>query len=559
MSEILLPTPVVDEGGGYQARRIIVLSGPVSAGKTTLAETLRTKYRMEWFKTRDVIGDPNVERQERRALQRAGAARDRRTGGRWVVDALMRHLARHDAPDRRVHDVIVDAVRTRPQVDAIREAFGARVTHVHLMAPLGVLSARYEERRLGSGRTAVRELASYAEVHADAVERRVKQLENIADVVIDTARNSADDVVVRVASALGLYGRTLERLVDVVVGAAYGGEGKGHIASYLAPEYGLLVRGGGPDAGHTVFERPVPYTFHHLPSGTRKSSAMLALGPGAVLWVDALLAEIADCDVDRTRLAIDPNAMIVAPQDRVSQRRLAARDSELDAATVGTAAARRVLRRAAKPTVRLAQHVPALRPYLRDMQDVLEDAFRNGRRVLLEGTQGTGLSLYHARSYPHVAPRDTSVSGCLSEVGIPPHRVRRTVMVCRPYTVYAPVNREGVSGLTWEEVSTRSRVPLDELLETVPPQRGSTTARRQRVAEFDWTLLRRSATVNGPTDVALCFTDHISLDNQRAFRFEQLTGHTIRFIEEIERVASAPVSLISTRFHARSIIDRRSW
>lgn len=47
--------------------------------------------------------------------------------------------------------------------------------------------------------------------------------------------------------------------------------------------------------------------------------------------------------------------------------------------------------------------------------------------------------------------------------------------------------------------------------------------------------------------------------NREARRFEQLTEDTIRFIEEIERVASAPVSLISTRFDSRSIIDRRSW
>jgi len=65
--------------------------------------------------------------------------------------------------------------------------------------------------------------------------------------------------------------------------------------------------------------------------------------------------------------------------------------------------------------------------------------------------------------------------------------------------------------------------------------------------------------LNGPTDIALTFTDYIDATNRDARRFEQLSAPTIRFIEEIEAVAAAPVTLISTRFHERSVIDRRSW
>ena len=72
-------------------------------------------------------------------------------------------------------------------------------------------------------------------------------------------------------------------------------------------------------------------------------------------------------------------------------------------------------------------------------------------------------------------------------------------------------------------------------------------------------LLRKAASLNGPTDIALTFTDYISIKNRNARRYEQLTQETIRLIEEIERVAGAPVSLIATRFHYRSIIDRRAW
>jgi adenylosuccinate synthase len=72
-------------------------------------------------------------------------------------------------------------------------------------------------------------------------------------------------------------------------------------------------------------------------------------------------------------------------------------------------------------------------------------------------------------------------------------------------------------------------------------------------------LLRKSAQLNFPTDIALTFVDYLHHKNRGARRFDQLQPETIRFIEEVERVANAPVSLISTRFHPRSVIDRRTW
>ena len=77
--------------------------------------------------------------------------------------------------------------------------------------------------------------------------------------------------------------------------------------------------------------------------------------------------------------------------------------------------------------------------------------------------------------------------------------------------------------------------------------------------EFDWMLLRRAASLNGPTDIAITFVDYISIKNREARRFEQLTPETLHFLEEVERIAAAPVTLITTRFHSRSIIDRRTW
>jgi adenylosuccinate synthase len=110
--------------------------------------------------------------------------------------------------------------------------------------------------------------------------------------------------------------------------------------------------------------------------------------------------------------------------------------------------------------------------------------------------------------------------------------------------------------ITWKEISRRSSIPEKELRGV---ELGSVSKKERRVGEFDWVLLRRAASLNAPTDIALTFADYIDKRNSEARRFEQLTSPTIRFTEEIEKVASASVSLVSTRFHWKSIIDRRTW
>jgi adenylosuccinate synthase len=545
------------------AKRIILLSGPVASGKSTLGLLLADRYRVQHVKTRQIIRTkfPKVE-QERGALQKAGDRLDRDTKGAWVATEVSRLAA--EIEEEAV--ILVDSVRTADQIRALREAFGPRVVHMHLSAPDEVLEQRYLERQ---GPT--REFTTYAELVRNRTEAGIGKLAQIADVVIDTKLSSKTDVLVRAASHLGFYGRSYARLVDVLIGGAYGSEGKGHIASYLAREYDYLVRVGGPNAGHQVYERPSPYIHHQLPSGTRQTEARLVIAPGAVIEVGSLVKEINQCDVSVDRLSIDPRAMIIDARDVAFEEKTLKPWIGSTAQGVGAATARRIMRGALKPglargtklgQVRLAGHIPQLQPWVKDTREVLDDAFFAGRRVLVEGTQGAGLSLYHGE-YPHVTSRDTTVAGCLSEAGIAPSRLRKIVMVCRTYPIRVqnPDQKGMTSGpmtreLNWEEIAERSGQSVEELKER---ERTSTTRRQRRVMEFDWTLLRRAASLNGPTDIALTFADYLSPKNARARRFEQLTPDTINFIQEIERVAAAPVSLISTRFHYRSIIDRRAW
>src|SRR5882672_3069666 len=127
-----------------------------------------------------------------------------------------------------------------------------------------MLAKRYK----GRGNAGVRELPNYSAVGKNPTESRVADLRESADFVVDTERCTCEDILVRVATFLGLVARDYSRLVDVYVGGEYGSEGKGHIISYVAREYQVLVRVGGPNAGHKVYMEEAPFTHHQLPSGT---------------------------------------------------------------------------------------------------------------------------------------------------------------------------------------------------------------------------------------------------------------------------------------------------
>ena len=573
-----------EQGGTTMDRRIILLSGAVASGKSMLAYQLANRFNMKLLRTSAVLRAKMARSDEpgRIALQDFGDELDQSTSGAWVLDSL-RQMLEAEATST---NVVVDSVKIQAQIDAIRDVYGSLVTHIHMTAPLDVLTSRYESRESSSHRA---EQLTYPDVRSNQTESLVDGLSEIADVVIDSNRCTEEDVLVRVGSHLRLFGETNFGWVDVIVGGQFGSEGKGQIAAYLAGDYDLLVRVGGPNAGHKVFEIPAPYTHHQLPSGTRRTAVpRLLIGAGAVLNVDALLKEISECNVDATRLKIDRNAMVIIEEDfatesdlvkgivdagtRLKIDRNAMVIIEEDFATesdlvkgigstgqgVGSATSRRILHR--NLGTKLAKDVPQLEPFMCNALEVLQDAFAANGRVCLEGTQGTGLSLYHG-IYPYVTSRDTNVSGCLAEAGIPPGKVRRVVMVCRTYPIRVENPDGGTSGplsqeISFEAISDRSGIPLEELEST---ERTSTTDRARRIGEFDWELLRKASLLNRPTDIALTFSDYLTIENRAAKRFEQLHADTINFIQEIERVSGARVSLISTGFNPRSIIDRRSW
>lgn len=537
--------------------QIVLLSGRIGAGKTQLAQALVARHDAILIKTRQLILQASPRTKEQRLeLQKAGERLDRSTGGRWVGNALVSLIEEQGSEAGLSTGLFVlDAVRIAGQIEAIRAVFGSSVVHhIHLTASDGTLARRYSERTAASDAG-----VSFDQAAANATERHVEALKQVADTVVNTDYCTIEGVFVRATALLGLYPRSVDPLVDVLVGGQYGSEGKGNIVGHIAPEYDIFVRVGGPNAGHKVYAEPKPEAYFHLPSGSERApNAQLILGPGAVIYPPKLLTEITTHKIPFDRLIIDEQAMIIEDRDRdIEVEKLSTMGST--AQGVGSASARKIMGRGGRedPLVRLAKDVPELRPYIKESQRVLELAYCRGQRILLEGTQGTSLSLHHG-PYPHVTSRDTTVAGCLADAGIAPRRVRKVVVVFRTYPIRVGGPSGDLSGgeISYEILSERSGIPIDELRTN---EVTTTTLRQRRLGEFDWAQLHRSCLLNSPTDIALTFVDYLSVKNRQAFRFEQLTEETLRFIEEVERVAGQPVTMISTKFDWRNVIDRRSW
>ncbi len=530
-------------------RYIIAISGPVAVGKSALAEELLRRFSSHRISTRTLLLDEGCPN-ERDALIEAGKRLDVDTDGRWVRDGIARYVAEHEGKDV----ILVDAVRTARQVAHLRETYGYRLVHVHVTAPFEVVKKRYEDRGsvADTGMT-------YDQVSADPTEAGVWSLDGVADRVVENHDREPASLLALAVAGLELFPGAAVPLVDVIVSGQYGSEGKGHICAHIATEYGILVRVGGPNAGHQVADPR--YNYRQLPSGTQSNpDAKILIAAGSTISPTRILREIAECDAAR-RIVIDEQAMVIEEADVAFESReggLGTIGSTKQGA--GSALARKILNRSKEPMlggpVRLAKDHPDLLPFVGSVGRELEEAYSSGTRVMLEGTQGTGLSIHHGH-YPHVTARETTTAGCLADAGIAPSRVRRVVMVMRRY----PIRVGGESGpmgieIDFETVSKRSGVPLEDILKT---EVGSVSGKQRRVAEFDWEQLRRSAVLNGATDIALSFSDYISVDNRKAQTFDQLTAETHRFIASVEAVANAPVSLISTRFAKSGVIDRRNW
>jgi len=335
--------------------------------------------------------------------------------------------------------------------------------------------------------------------------------------------------------------------VVVVVGAQWGDEGKGAMVDTLAEEADIVVRfQGGANAGHTVIYKGKPVALHLIPSGITHEHTICVIGNGVVVDPKALLDEIEalsslGISITPERLKISDRAHLTLPYHRMLDAAREMAGSRLRLGTtrrgVGPTYVDKVDRvgirvgdlkfperletklrinwehkqaffNALPPDERpdfnavldeLLRYADLLQPYITDTVTWLNEQANAGKRILLEGAQGTGLDVDFG-TYPFVTSSNTTAGGACTGSGLPPTKITSVLGITKAYTT-----RVG-EGPFPTELQGEEQVKLREK----GREYGATTGRPRRCGWFDAVLVRYAVTVNGCTALALTKLDVLS-------------------------------------------------
>ena len=329
----------------------------------------------------------------------------------------------------------------------------------------------------------------------------------------------------------------------VTIGGFYGDEGKGKIIAYLAinDKYNLAARGGvGPNAGHTFVQNNNEYKVRMLPSAVLNKDTKLLIGAGVLVEPNTLLKEINTFDaIDRTFIDFQCGIIEQHHQERDKQDNHLKETVGTTGTGTGPANADRALRK-----LKLAKDIPEVALFLEDISNSINYSIDNKENVLIEGTQGTFLSLYHG-IYPFVTSKDVTASAICSDVGVGPKKIDDVLIVFKSY-----VTRVGEGPLA-NEIGTKDAKEKNWL------EFGSVTGRERRAAPFDFNLAKKSIRINSATQIALTKLDIIFPECKGVKEYSKLTKEAIKFIENIESEAGIPVTIIGTGAEINHTIDRR--
>ena len=328
----------------------------------------------------------------------------------------------------------------------------------------------------------------------------------------------------------------------VVVGGFFGDEGKGKIISYLAIKDNpkIIVRGGaGPNAGHTIRDGDKVYKVRMLPSGFLNKDAKVMIGPGVVINPAVLHKEIQDFDASG-RIFIDKHCGVIEEThlERDSRGELKEKIGSTGSGT-GPANADRAMR-----ILKLAKDFDSLSSIVVDVPQEINSALSANQNVLIEGTQGTFLSLWHG-TYPFVTSKDVTASGICADVGIGPTKVDEVIVVFKSY-----VTRVGTGPLEGE-------LSIKDAEEKGWSEFGTVTGRQRRAADFDFELARRAIMLNGATQISITKLDVLFPDCAGETLFDKLSSNAQAFIKNIEDELNTPVTIIGTGPDTNNVIDRR--
>ncbi len=333
-------------------------------------------------------------------------------------------------------------------------------------------------------------------------------------------------------------------MLSVIVGGMFGDEGKGKIVSYVALKDNINVAaraGVGTNAGHTVVYNSQTFKLRQVPSAFLNKNAKLYIGSGVLVDPDVFLREVETLNI-KGRVWVDANCTVIEEQHKNRDRS----DAHLSKVigTTGTGCGPAMEDRV-KRVAKTCKDLSILKDYIEDVALRVNEALDRGENALIEGTQGTFLSLYHG-TYPFVTSKDTSASSACADVGVGPKRVDEVIVVFKSY-----ITRVGGGPLEGE-------LPLEKVKELNLLEFGTVTGRPRRVALFNKELAKRSVMLNSATQVAITKLDWLYKGAYKVREYEKLPIEAKKFIEDIEAEIGVPVTIIGTGEDVYDVIDMRS-
>jgi adenylosuccinate synthase len=195
-------------------------------------------------------------------------------------------------------------------------------------------------------------------------------------------------------------------------------------------------------------------------------------------------------------------------------------------------------------TAKQAKDIEDLRAFLTDVPLEINEALDRDEFVLIEGSQGFGLSLYYG-TYPYVTSKDATASSIAADVGVGPTKIDEVVIVFKAFPT-----RVGSGPFPTE-------MPQEEAEKLGIVEYGTVTGRRRRIGRWDGKFARYSAMINGATQVAITGIDKLDNECYGVKEWNKLTPKAKEFIERVEDDVRVPVTLISTGPDVSHIIDLR--
>jgi len=324
-----------------------------------------------------------------------------------------------------------------------------------------------------------------------------------------------------------------------VLGAQWGDEGKGKIVDLLTPGFSIVARfQGGHNAGHTIYINGAKFILRLVPSGILHPGVTCVIGNGVVVDPEALFAELDELERNgieaRGRVVVSDKAHLILPYHRdldlLSEARRGERKIGTTSRGIGPAYEDKIARRGIrvgdlidpkgleenvrdnvtarnrlvqdstmdwKPVLaQLLKYAERMRPMIRDVSVLLNEATRARAAILFEGAQGTLLDIDHG-TYPFVTSSNASIGGVCTGLGIPPKAIGHVLGVAKAYTT-----RVGEGPFPTElfgEMGNRLRETGSEY--------GAVTGRPRRCGWYDAVAVRYAARINGLDGLALTKLD----------------------------------------------------